>query len=184
MTEIPIADRAAAARTWWRSLQPAEETGRRGDRATLARLRRAGGLIQAAAEPATVDLFRKLRFERPERDLARAALIAAVLAHVRRDDNSETVARSIGTPRGGDGTTALLTPLRLKRLIAAREPDDLLIGFRRAVAILGDTANVKDLARQLLAWTDPDDKKADRARTLFAFDYHGAGQYAPQSAAE
>ena len=182
MTEMPITERAAAARRWWRSLQPDEQTGQRGDRAALARLRRAGSALEAAAEPATADLFGKLMFEHPERDLARAALVAAVLAHVRRDDGATTVARAMGAPRGGDDTTALLTPLRFKRLIAAREPDDLLIGFRRAVAILGDTANVKDLARQLLAWTD--ERHSDRARTLFAFDYHGAGQYAPHSSAE
>lgn len=182
MTEMPITERAAAARRWWRSLQPDEQTGQRGDRATLARLRRAGSIMETAAEPATADLFGRLKFEHPERNLPRAALIAAVLAHVRRDDSSKTVARAIGTPRGGDGTTALLTPLRFKRLIAAREPDDLLISFRRAVAILDDTVNVKDLARQLLAWTD--ERHSDRARTLFAFDYHGAGQYAPQSSPE
>ena len=182
MTEEPIAERAAAARRWWRSLQPDRETGQRGDRAALARLRRAGSVLEAAAEPATADLFGKLMFEHPERNLARAALIAAVLAHVRRDDGATSVARAIGTPRGGDDTTARLTPLRFKRLIAAREPDDLLIGFRRAVAMLGDTANVKDLARQLLAWTD--ERHSDRARTLFAFDYYGAGQYAPNNSAE
>lgn len=182
MTEMPIVERAAAARRWWRSLQPDEQTGQRGDRATLARLRRAGNVLEAAAEPAAGDLFITLKLGQPERDLARAALVAAVLAHVRSDDGTDTVARAIGTPRGGDDTTALLTPLRFKRLIAAREPDDLLISFRRAVAILGDTVNVKDLARQLLAWTD--ERHSDRARTLFAFDYHGAGQYAPQSSAE
>jgi len=182
MTDMPISERAAAAQRWWHSLQPGEEGRRRGDRATLARLRRASSIMDAAAEPATIDLFTKLGFKQPDCNLARAALIAAVLAHVRRDDKTGTVARAIGTPRGGDDTMALLTPLRFKRLISAREPDELLISFRRAVGILGGTANVEDLARQLLAWTD--EKRSDRARTLFAFDYHGAGQFAPQNSTD
>jgi CRISPR system Cascade subunit CasB len=104
------------------------------------------------------------------------ALIAAALAQV-REDSKEKLARAIGTPRAGEGTTALVSPLRLKRLVSAREPDDLLIAFRRAIAILGHTANVKDVARQLLLWTD--ERTADRARTLFTFDYHNAGDAAP-----
>lgn len=163
---------------WWKALQPGDDGRFRGDRATLARLRRVSSIMEAAAEPATAELFRKLGFEQrfAQRELPRAALIAAVLAHI-RDDNKETLARAIGTPRGGDGTTALITPLRLKRLIAAREGDELLIAFRRAIAIVGHTANVKDVARQLLLWTD--DRTADSARTRFTFDYHNAGDAAP-----
>lgn len=161
---------------WWKALQPSQDGKFRGDRAALAKLRRASSIMEAAAEPATAELFKKLGFERACRDLPRAALIAAVLAHI-RDDGKEKLARAIGTPRGGEGTTALVSPLRLKRLIAAREPDDLLIAFRRAIAILGHTANVKDVAKQLLLWTD--DRTADSARTLFTFDYHNAGAYAP-----
>jgi CRISPR system Cascade subunit CasB len=179
MTQLSFDDRAAAARAWWGTLMPGEAKGQRGDRAAVARLRRAGSILDAAAEPAAGDLFRQLRFTHNGTNVIRAALIAAVLAHVRTDDRSQSVARAIGTPRGGDDTTALVTPLRFKRLISAREAEDLLIAFRRAVAILDHTANVKDLARQLIAWTD--DEQADRARTFFAFDYHGAGQYAPHA---
>jgi hypothetical protein len=32
---------------------------------------------------------------------------------------------------------------------------------------------------QLLAWTD--DERGDLTRTRFAFDYHGAGQFAPEA---
>ena len=170
---------AADAAKWWFALQP-NDKGYRGDRASLAKLRRASSIMEAAAEPVTADLFSKLGFDRShaDRDLPRAALIAAVLAHIRDDNRRETLARAIGTPRGGAETTERITPLRLKRLIAAREPDDLLIGFRRAIAILGNTANVKDVARQLLLWTD--DHHSDRARTMFTFDYHGADKYAPE----
>ena len=176
MSESAYNDGADAAWKWWNSLQPNEQIKQRGDRASLAKLRRASSVLEAAAEPATADLFKKLGFIRPC-DLPRAALIAAVLSRIRDDNKKDPLARAIGTPRGGADTTERVTPLRLKRLIAAREPDDLLINFRRTIAILGHTANVKDVAKQLLLWTDDD--LADRARTMFTFEYHKAGDFAP-----
>jgi CRISPR system Cascade subunit CasB len=171
-------EQAAAASAWFATLRPREVNGDLvgGDRAALAKLRRASSVMDAAAEPATADLYEKLGFARPERDLARAAVVAAVLAHV-REDTRDKVAQAIGTPRAGDGSTALVTPLRLKRLLAAREPDDVLIAFRRVVAILDKRANFRDLAKQVLAWTDGE--RGDLTRTIFAFDYHGAGSFAP-----
>ena len=178
MSKSHFDDQAMAAKRWWDQLRPREVNGRSvpGDRAALARLRRAATVMEAAAEPVTGDLYRKLKFSHPARDLPRAALIAAVLAHV-KEDTHVLVARAIGTLRGGEGTTALITPLRFKRLVSARDPDDLLIAFRRVVAILGGTANVTDLARQLLSWTE--EHQGDLARTRFAFEYHGAGPFAP-----
>src|SRR3954470_18086980 len=77
-------------RAWWRVLQPSFEDGRpnpEGDRAALARLRRAGTLAEAMAEEATQDLYRRLGYGRapPGRWLPRVAVVAAVLAHVRAE---------------------------------------------------------------------------------------------------
>lgn len=179
MSNKPFEKEAGAAWFWWNQLQPRDRGGRPvpGDRATLARLRRSSTVMEAAVEPATAELYRRLAFARPERDLPRAAMLAAVLAHV-REETREPLARAIGTPRAGEGSTALVSPLRLRRLIAARDPDDLLTLFRRMVAILGNSANVRDLARQLIAWTDA--RFSDISRTQFAFAYHNAAQFAPE----
>lgn len=168
---------------WWDSLQPKHRNGVKtsGDRATIASLKRAGNILESMSEPASAELYRRLGLTRPDIDLPRAALVAAVLAHVREDARSMPFAEAIGRPRGGKDSQQLVTPLRFRRLIAAREPDDLLIAFRRAVAILGDAAPVKDLAFQLLAFTDPDPRIADIARTHFAFAYHGAAGSAPDA---
>jgi CRISPR system Cascade subunit CasB len=182
MTQRPYEQEASGALQWHSSLTPREFNGRHipGDRAALARLRRASSIMEAAVEPATADLYARLGFARQtaERDLPRAALVAAVLAHVRANTGAP-IAAAIGTPRGGADSQQKITPLRFKRLVAARTPDELLIAFRRVVAILGDQANVRDLARQLLAFTDPDERQADIARTRFAFAYHGAADFAP-----
>lgn len=174
--------RSKIAQDWWRKLQPlVTESGGKlpGDRATLARLRRAANLYDAAAEPETIRLFRLLGFSNPDR-LGRVAVVAAVLAHVREQPkNRERLARALGPPRGGKPEDAVYSTLRLRRLLATRGDDDLLIAFRRAVAILKDTANVGDLATLILDWDD--DERGDITRTRFAFDYHDAGEHAPSS---
>lgn len=185
MSKSPYEDQAKKAATWLATLRPRpQENGfTTGDRAAIARLKRTSNVLEAAAEPATIDLFKQLGFQRHNavRDLPRAAVIAAVLAHVSEaiKANGPTIARAIGPTDPKDASTALLKPLRLKRLMAARDPDDVLIQFRRTVAILGGTANVTDLARQLLAWTD--EERGDLSRTIFVFDYHGAGEHAPSA---
>jgi CRISPR system Cascade subunit CasB len=180
MTKSPYDEQADRAKAWLASLrpQPQDNGFTTGDRAAIARLKRATNVMEAAAEPATADLFKRLGFQRKyaARDLPRAAVIAAVLAHVTRSSGAN-LARAIGPTDAKDPSSALLKPLRLKRLLAAREPDDVLIQFRRTVAILDHTANVADLAQQLLAWTD--DERGDLSRTIFAFHYHGAGDHAP-----
>lgn len=185
---MKISDQAGAAHKWWRSLGPVEVEGGRvlpGDRAALARLRRCSSVSQAVAEPATAKLMKALAIDgRDGEAIARAAALAAILAHVRDDARGERnrFARAIGAPPGGEPGDAPLKPLRFRTLMAARTGDEILTGFRRAVAILDRTANVRDLAEVILGWTD--DEAGDRVRTRFAFDYHGAGDYAPRATSD
>lgn len=172
-------DQINAAAAWWRSLAPiTTEDGRLlpGDRATLARLRRASSVIEAAAEPATVELLKALKLKPSDENIERTAVLAIILAHV-RENAEEKIARALGPPPGGEPSKARLKPLRFRRLMAARTPDELLTAFRRVISILDRKANVKDLSRLILGWTD--DEAGDRLRTRFAFDYYDAGAYAP-----
>lgn len=185
MSSKPFDKEASHAKTWWKALQPREENGKviPGDRAAIARLKRCGTALEAATEPAVAQLLAKL-FPDASREtrivmLPRVAALAAVLAHVRDDASGSGFAKALGNPRGGDGSTPLLSPVRFKRLQATRGADETLVSFRRAVQLLDKTADIKDLARVLLAWDD--DALGDRTRTIFAFDYHGAGLAAPDS---
>lgn len=174
---------AASARRWWKALQPSSDGKWRGDRAALARLRRASDPWTAATEPATLDLFRAFDLvddgapdERKAEALSRVAAIASVLAHVKTDATAR-VARAAGPPRNSsDGEGAVLTRLRLARLMSARGDEEIATSFRRLVAQL-DAANVGDLAWLMLVWDR--DELGDRTRTLFAFDYHDAADHAP-----
>lgn len=154
--------RAGAVTAWWRGLQPRTENGRSlpGDRAALARLRRAGTVMQACMTPATLDLCRKLGAAPEEVDTM--ALIAAILANVRKDV-SVSFARQLG---GEANDKPLLSPLRFQRLIEASEPDAQLTAFRRAIVQAGRRASVRDLAESLLDWNDQ-----RRQRWLYEY-YH------------
>ncbi|MBX9684724.1 MAG: type I-E CRISPR-associated protein Cse2/CasB [Hyphomicrobium sp.] len=177
MTDLKT--QADAAHKWWRTLGPIEIEGKTlpGDRAALARLRRCSSPVDAAMEPATAKLFKALGFStRNDMHLGRAATLAAVLAHVRKEGGGK-IALAIGAPPQGKPEDALLKPNRFRALMAARTDDEIMTSFRRVVAMLDRTANVRDLAKLILSWTD--DGAGDKARTRFAFEYHGAGLFAP-----
>jgi CRISPR type I-E-associated protein CasB/Cse2 len=173
---------AEAARAWWRAHLPGGADGRRGDPATFARLRRCGRPVEALAEAATVELWRSLPDEfRNGRDrdekLARAAALAHVLAFVREDTHREGTQalhpmRQLGPQKSSEPQGAKLKPLRLRQLLAAREPEELAQAFRRLVTIADRRIDVGELAAALLLWDD-------RVRTRWAFTWHDAAWAAP-----
>jgi CRISPR system Cascade subunit CasB len=170
------------ARRWWEMLH--DSTGKDGtpnparDPAALARLRRAARPIDALEEPSVFDLYKKLGFNRydVDRRLPRVAVVAAVLAHVRADAAPESngFRRRFADLLGQGAERPLMSALRFKRLLAATEDQDLMIAFRRAVALAGKrNINVGDVAESVLDWSD-------RRRMRWAFDYYGAGSAAPK----
>lgn len=183
MTTTDTRERARLARVWWNSLRPVDtDKGRLpGNRAALARLRRCSSPLEAAAEPETAALFNKLGAH--PKDIGRISVLASVLAHVRDEPKkSPRIARAIGPPPDGEPADAIVKPVRFKSLMAARTDEEVLIAFRRVVALLDRKANVANLAELVLGWTDDD--HGDRVRTRFAFDYHGAGFAAPDAHAD
>jgi CRISPR system Cascade subunit CasB len=158
------------AARWWRALQPDEKrpdpSARAGNRAALARLRRCSATVEAATIPEALVLAGRLGITHGLHARFEGVLLTAiVLAHVREDDRSAPVARQLGG--AGPDARAPMSPLRFARLLNAETTEEKLIAFRRAVALLGGTANVPDLARALLNWSE-------KTRIDWAFDYHGA----------
>ena len=168
---------------WWRGLRPdydrANPADRVGDRAALARLRRCDSVATAMQELATIALFRQCQAD-DARDLPGIALAAAVLAHVRQEAPGR-VARQIGPESPDRPETALLKPLRFRRLLEATDPEDCLLGFRRLVALADDKANVSDLARALFDWPVP--HRAERTKRDWIFIYWNADPLRPAGAA-
>ena len=161
---------------WWRDQQPDPAHKRSGDRAALARLRRCATIVEAMQDPATLSLFRCCG-GRSRDDLPFAALAAGVLAHVRAENAEQpSVARAVGPTSTDEPSTALMKPLRFRRLMEAETPDERLTAFRRLVALAGGRVNVRNLAAALLAWNED-------LRTRWIYDYWNAGQLtaAPQA---
>ena len=168
-------DPAAAARHWWRALNGLGEgkTQSGKDRAALARLRRASSR-EAMTEEATLRLFRALRYKNPAR-LPRVATLAAALSTIRQDRPGR-FGREIGRATIDDEASAALKLGRFKRLLDAQTEEEIATAFRRAIAILGDAANVRDVARCLLEFEDED------VRRRLIFDYYAAGESEDEAA--
>lgn len=142
-----------AAVAWWRGLRPDPERRQPGDRAALARLRRCANVAAAMGDPATIALFRQVGATEP-RDLPAVALAAAVLAHLREDRRGTPVARAVGPTNPDAPETAVMSPLRFRRLLEAATPDERLTAFRRLVALAGGALDARDLAAALLDWSE------------------------------
>lgn len=166
---IKPADKAA---TWWWERQPyhGSTSNPRADRAGLSRLRRAT-VIGAMCEPATFDLLRVVAGT--QRELPEVALCAAVLAAIRSDAKSGMhPARALGPRPGEKESSAVMSPLRFRRLVEADTIEDRLLMFRRAVALLKGTANVRRMAGACLDWSDA-------VRRDWIFQYYNAASAAP-----
>ena len=158
----------AEAPRWWRELQPDPDRKHPGNRAALARLRRCASVTAAMEEPVTFDLYRRCGGAWPA-DLVAAALAAAVLAHVRKDEPEQrSIARRIGPTDINDPASALVKPLRFRRLMEAETEEERLIAFRRLAGITGHTLNIRDLSRALLNWSE-------ESRRRWVYDYWNAG---------
>jgi CRISPR system Cascade subunit CasB len=153
-----------AVLAWWHNMQPDTKTGYRGDRGALARLRHSGGILEASMQPASIELCRAL--DARYQDMTSVALVAAVLADLREDDQTQTIARALG---GQDNESRLCKPLRFQRIMEATEPDAQLIAFRRALALLKHRGHAADLAASLLEWNDP--ARGDSRRQRWLYDY-------------
>ncbi|MGG5811248.1 type I-E CRISPR-associated protein Cse2/CasB [Falsiroseomonas sp. CW058] len=156
------------ALAWWAALTPDPAAGRKGDRAALARLRRCATVEEAMIEPATIDLYRRCGADDPA-DLVAVALAAAVLAHLRADAGGPPVARQLGPDQPDKPETAILKPLRFRRLLEATTAEEGLPAFRRLLALADGKVNATDLARALLDWTNPHRAAEVKRRWTFAY---------------
>ena len=147
-------------RNWWHQLTSVS-TGQ--NRADLARLRRADGVVAVLMIAAVHDLNDRLKATRHDlrQQPDRLALIALSLAQI-KTETRQTVAR-----RMGQGGPPALSGIRFNALIRAREPQTLITPLRRALRVTGHVGNVALLSTDLYWWSDT-------TRARWCFDYYGA----------
>ena len=178
---------ARRARSWWRALaapSSSDSAGAGGARAAdtgaLARLRRVRSPLEAMMHVEAIDLVLEIAPDGHPHAQERVAGLAALLAHVRGDDPERSVAGRLG---GRDPDQRLMKPARFRKLMLAAPGEERLTAFRRAIRLLGPSANVADLATAWLLWDHP--SRGDRTRAEWMFRYVGAsGGDAPAGTTE
>ena len=168
------------AAAWWREKVqgPDGKTPPPADRIAMAELRR----IQHPADALLLAGFHELRRRcglTREGSVARLAVVASVLSHVREDAGEGRVAVQLAQPPHGK-TSAPMSPLRFQRMLQVPEVRPLNdarqdggAGLHRAgvrlVRLLGRRTHVEDLAGSLYFWNE-----STRQRWAMAYYEHAA----------
>lgn len=150
---------------WWHQLE--------NDKGERAALRRAASLTEVMLSPAFHSLLNSLRrgeYGIPENRYPNLAAIAGLAARVRVLANLSLATR-MGRPKSG-GSSPTFSELRLRRVLACNDIEELYTLLRRAVALLDDQADLADLAATVWHWSPLDDKRANDPRRRIAYDYY------------
>ena len=140
-----------ALQKWWEDLQD-----RNGDRAEL---RRAETVADVILLPAFQRACQRLKpfFQHEEHWESRLAAVLGLLAHVRHINPGQSLAIQMA------GNPPVVSELRFRRLIQ-RDRADLYISMIRVLRMLGNKANLHDLAYSVYFW-------GDGVKRRWAFDY-------------
>ncbi len=159
---------------WWRNLEH--------DKGERAALRRAASLTEVMLSPAYMRLLRALRSQgygigNDNLPLAKIATIAGLAARI-KTPTGVGLAASMGTPKSG-GSSPAFSELRLRRILACDDIEELYTLLRRALALLDDQANLADLAATVWNWSRMDEKRTYDPRRRLAYDYYAAAPIKP-----
>lgn len=157
------------------------------DRGGRARLRRCVSPLDAVFEPAFHHLLQRVEGAHGQAlgkgERASLAAVAALVARLPGDavSTEPVVAKSkrlslptlLGTGAEGSRDQPRLHPLRFRKILDARNLDELFPVLRRALAVLGTDVDLVSLADGVLLW-------GDDTRRLWAYDYYAA--FSPKGA--
>lgn len=154
---------------WWKWLDE-----NRGDRARLRRAEKPDDVLLTGA-------FSRFLSEMPESwsdsgQLPASALVAAILAHVKGNQDTATFAAQLATPRDG-GDKPRMSELRFQQLQKSNDPGEFFRRLLRAVRMLDGNVNILSLANDALHWMHEYQRGIDRnpqARLAFCWanDYY------------
>jgi len=129
---------------WWREL-----TDRRGERADL---RRTAKPVEVILIPAYHRLRVDLLAAGYNVNNEKLAVIAGLVARVREDKPSDSVARQMARIKAG--TRPYVAELRFRRILETNSPEELFPILTRCLSLLGDSVNLLDLADSVYGWSD------------------------------
>lgn len=150
---------------WWRQLE--------NDKGERAVLRRAASLTEVMLSPAFHSLLNDLRradYRIAEYRYPKLAAIVGLAARI-RTIASDGLASRMGSPKAG-GSAPTFSELRLRRILACDDIEELYTLLRRALALLDDQAHLADLAATVWHWSPLDEKRPYDPRRRLAYDYY------------
>jgi CRISPR system Cascade subunit CasB len=147
---------------WWKSLDD-----NRGERAELRRAETPLEILPAKA-------FHRLCRLLPgweKRDLLALCVVAGVLAHIKTTGHG-SFPRQLGTPKEPGGDKALFSELRFQQLLSSKDHAEFYQRLRRAVQLAGATADICQLANDILHWAkDRQDSSAEKPSQRFRYTW-------------
>ncbi|EKD50812.1 MAG: CRISPR-associated protein, CSE2 family [uncultured bacterium] len=141
---------------WWKGLDK--------NRGPRAELRRAHDLTAVALTSAYQHFYRQMvvagwvSSASDDWQNERLTAIAGLLAHVTSED-ARTLPHAMS-----DGDQPAFSELRFRRLLESQTIDEAFISLRRAIPMIGDKANIHQLATDVLYW-------GDNVKKRWAYDY-------------
>lgn len=154
-------------RKWWQALE-----NNKGDRAAL---KRADSLSEVVFCPAYYRLLGALRKEgysvTGEVRLQKLAAIVGLAARIKEDLHGE-VGKQFGAFNQGD--KPVVSELRMRRILACDDLEDLYVLLRRALGILGGRASLSGIAATIWQWEPIAEKSPFDYRKQLAYDYYAA----------
>jgi len=153
-------------RNWWQELD-----NKKGEKAAL---KRAGSLTEVVFCPAYHRLLRTLRGAEYSVQQSRYPKLAAITGLSARieDDIPGSFGAQMGALQPGD--KPILSELRVRRVLASGDLEELYVLLRRALGILGGNASLSGLAFTIWQWESLAEKRPYDSRRQMAYDYYAA----------
>lgn len=156
----------AILRNWWQELD-----NKKGEKAAL---KRADSLTEVVFCPAYHRLIRTLRnagYSVPESRYTKLAAIGGLAARI-KEDLPGAFGAQMGALKPGD--KPILSELRVRRVLACDDLEELYMLLRRALGILGGNASLSGLAATIWQWESLAEKRPYDSRRQMAYDYYAA----------
>ncbi len=153
-------------RNWWQELK-----SNKGEKAAL---KRADSLTEVIFCPAYHRLLRTLRnagYSVSESRYSKLAAIAGLAARI-KEDIPGAFGSQMGTLKQGDKPT--ISELRMRRLLACDDLEELYMLLRRLLGILGGNASLAGVAVTVWHWEPLAEKRQHDSRRQMAYDYYAA----------
>jgi CRISPR system Cascade subunit CasB len=142
------------------------------DKGGRAALRRAGSISEIMFAPAYYRLLNLLRNKGYKIGHSRQpylAVIAALTARI-KEDAPGRLGKQLGMPRNGERPA--LSELRMRRILACDDLEELYTFLRRSLAIINDKASISGVAEIVWQWASLNEKRPTDSRRQLAYDYY------------